>query len=246
MKKISIILNVICLFLITSCSQEDSGDSALSGVWVRVNGASGDRTEIAIGGIEGESENRVYMCEKRGSSTAGLYKGYLDGDVITWDDTHNLPLFYVYMDGGQLIVDVDCDICIDTPYDRGSWSGECGLLEMQDEYKLAVGLNNDLFPDDIVINNVTIDNIPVPLTLLNNTVTEADCSTHSFVQLGEPLQEYQGSGYYLVRITFSGQGVSGPYTTEHQMAIYKAHLEPGCNVRQVADTGTGRYGLIPM
>jgi hypothetical protein len=107
----------------------DPSNSALyEGTWVRLLGPSGDRTDLAIGGIAGEPENRVYMCELRGSTAAGFYKGMLNGNVITWDSQYGLPDTYLSMVDGQLEFDYRCCGTVPTYYERGSWSGECGPL----------------------------------------------------------------------------------------------------------------------
>jgi hypothetical protein len=128
----------ICLLfasvLVVSCEDESDEDTnnnnnggPYGGVWSRVLGASGDRTDIAIGGIDGESSDRVYMCEKHGSTAAGLYKGYIDGDYITWDSEYGLPETYLEIVDGTLEFSYpDCEVCLVTEYVRGSWDGECG------------------------------------------------------------------------------------------------------------------------
>ncbi len=98
------------------------GADSLYGVWVRTNGPSGDETEIAIGGISGEPENRVYMCESVG--TTGLYKGYINGNTISWDN--GMADARVVLVGNQLEFDYpSLDYIIPTLYNRGSWSGDC-------------------------------------------------------------------------------------------------------------------------
>jgi hypothetical protein len=99
--------------------------SSLSGVWVRTAGASGDETDIAIGGISGEASNRVYMCEYKGA--VGIYKGTLSGNTITWDE--GLPDANVRLVSGQLELSYpSVSFSIPTLYDRGSWAGHCGPL----------------------------------------------------------------------------------------------------------------------
>ncbi|PZR21115.1 MAG: hypothetical protein DI539_08965 [Flavobacterium psychrophilum] len=127
----------ICLLfvsaLVVSCEDDSdentNNNGGLSGVWTRLPGPSGDRTDLAIGGIEGESSDRVYMCEKHGSTAAGLYKGYIDGNIITWDSEYGLPYTYVEVVNGDLEFSYpDCDVCLVTGYERGSWGGDCGDL----------------------------------------------------------------------------------------------------------------------
>ncbi|MBK6381424.1 MAG: hypothetical protein IPF72_17810 [Chitinophagaceae bacterium] len=112
------------------------------GTWVRLPGPSGDRTDLAIGGIANEPANRVYMCEKRGSTAAGFYKGTYSNGVITWDSQYNFPDYTATVDGSQLVI--DCNVCLPTYYDVGSWSGECGPLENTSK-KLLLALENSAY-----------------------------------------------------------------------------------------------------
>src|SRR5688572_9259752 len=105
MRKISLSLTLLALMVYcNSCDELSSTDEEspeIEGVWVRLPGPSGDRTELAIGGIDGEPVNRVYMCEKKGSTAAGFYKGILTTDnIIIWDD--NLPDTHLRITGSQL------------------------------------------------------------------------------------------------------------------------------------------------
>ncbi len=139
-KKISWFVLFLALTQVyTSCSKDDDdyttngggssngggNSSSFSGVWVRTLGASGDETDIAIGGISGEPSNRVYMCEYKGS--VGLYKGTISGSTITWDE--GLPDASVRMVDDQLeFYYPSVSYSLPTLYDRGSWSGHCGSL----------------------------------------------------------------------------------------------------------------------
>jgi len=120
---------------IISCEDEDEentgggNNSSFAGVWTRLPGPSGDRTDLAIGGIDGESSDRVYMCEKKGSTAAGLYKGYIDGSYITWDSEYGLPDTYLEIVNGTLEFSYPaCEVCLVTDYKKGSWGGDCGSL----------------------------------------------------------------------------------------------------------------------
>jgi hypothetical protein len=120
------LLALLLSIFIVGCESDDEelggGTNSLYGVWVRTNGPSGDETEIAIGGISGEPENRVYMCESVG--TTGLYKGYLNGNIISWDN--GMADARVVLVGNQLEFDYpSLDYIIPTLYNRGSWSGDC-------------------------------------------------------------------------------------------------------------------------
>jgi len=128
---ITIILLASALFF-AGCEKETESDNAnsssLSGIWVRVLGASGDETDIAIGGISGEPSNRVYMCEWKGA--VGLYKGYINGNTITWDSRYGLPNASVKKVGSQLeFYYPSVSGSLPTYYNAGSWSNRCGELK---------------------------------------------------------------------------------------------------------------------
>lgn len=130
----SLFILIGILFLsITSCEKtidEDSGNASgtnYKGTWVRILGSSGDETDLAIGNIPGESENRVYMCEWKGA--VGLYKGYITGNTIKWDASYGLPDAEVGLKDGKLsFVYPSVSYSIKTYYDKGSWSAHCGSL----------------------------------------------------------------------------------------------------------------------
>lgn len=117
-----------------TCKKPDPFDAykgsgnEFKGVWVRTLGASGDKTQIAIGNIPGEAANRVYMCEWKG--IVGLYKGYLNGNEVTWDSQHGLPVTTFTMKGSQLEFEYRTELnSLPTLYDRGSWDDtHCGRL----------------------------------------------------------------------------------------------------------------------
>lgn len=150
--KVSIFFRIIlvCMILVfnSSCESEegnevsqvdevnqvDEGDEvdeeitdnsgSVYGIWVRTIGTSGDRTDIAIGGIANEPSNRVYMCEYKGS--VGLYKGYIDGNTITWDETYRLPKASATLKNNQLeLYYPSVSYSLPTLYDKGTWSDNC-------------------------------------------------------------------------------------------------------------------------
>jgi hypothetical protein len=220
-------------------------EGPLNGVWVRTEGASGDETDIAIGNIPGEPENRVYMCEYVGS--VGLYKGYLNGNTITCDNTYGLPDASVKRVGAQLELSYpSVSWSIPTLYNSGQWSSNCGPLE-NSSIKLAVGLNNSL-NSSVTINSVSIDGYGVPLTLLNSGTTMPDCdSPNWYLTLPEPAQSNEYGGYYLVNVTFTAEGLSGSYTETHTTVHYKHYFNTNsCNIYQVGTNGLNRYDIIPM
>ena len=123
---------LVSAFFFAGCKKETESDngnsSSLSGIWVRTTGASGDETNIAIGGISGEPSNRVYMCEWRGA--VGLYKGYISGNTITWDSQYSLPDASVRKVGSQLeFYYPSVSGSLPTNYNSGSWSSRCGELK---------------------------------------------------------------------------------------------------------------------
>jgi len=247
LKQISALILATTLFF--SCTKEEDNTNnsggSLNGIWVRTEGASGDETDIAIGNIPGEPQNRVYMCEYVG--TVGLYKGYLNGSTITWDNEYGLPDASIRRVGAQLEFSYpSVSWSIPTLYNSGQWSSHCGSLD-NSSIKLAVGLNNSLEPS-ATINSVTIDGHPVPLTLLNSVTTMPDCdSPNSYLTLPEPAQSNSNGGYYLVNVTFTMEGVSGWYTQTHTTAHYIYSFNSNsCNIYQVGRNGLNRFDIIPM
>jgi hypothetical protein len=241
MKKPVFYLALMSFTLLSGCflgGQEDDGPTSFYGTWVRYPGPSGDRTDLAIGGIIDEPDDRVYMCEKVGSTAAGLYKGTLYGDVIVWDDQHGLPDTYIQIVDSELEFDYKCCGAVPTYYGQGDWSGECGPLENTSAY-LAVGLDNSDFPW-ATINSVTIDHVNVPLTTLNANTTEPNCDTKSIL-LGQPLQ----STLYYVRVTFTAEGLNGWYTQTDTKAWGVGSFVKGCNKFKVENRGTG-FTIYPM
>jgi hypothetical protein len=233
MKKLLNSLLLTLLIFLSACEKTDTGgDIDVMGTWVRLPGPSGDRTDLAIGGIANEPANRVYMCEKRGSSAAGFYKGTYNDGVITWDSQYNFPTYTAVVDGSQLVI--DCNVCIPTYYEVGSWSGECGPLENTSK-KIAVGIQNSAY-GGLSINSVSIENIPCPLTLLNTVVTAPDCSSYSYINTPATSAN---PNYYSYRIAYSGIGLGGPYTGVSVGNIVKSDLGYTCNKYKVFMTQVG-------
>jgi hypothetical protein len=238
---------LICLFGVSlglwSCEKsDDAGPDGISGTWQRVRGPSGDVTDIAIGGITGEPDDRVYMCEHKGSSAAGLYKGTIAGEVITWDATYGLPNATFTTDGDErTLAFPSISWSIPTNYKRGPWRGECGPLENSSK-KIAVGLPMSM---QGTIIGASVEGIEVPLTLLTNTVTAPDCSSHSFIELPATSAN---ADYYTTKVRYTGISVDTfqPYTREQGGVILKSQLNNGCNLFTVDDNGTGRYYFLPM
>lgn len=114
----------------TTPSSSTGGSSTASkykGTWVRVVGSSGDETNIAIGNISGESDNRVYMCEWKG--VVGLYKGRISGNTITWDASYGLADAEVGLENGKLtLIYPAYPQTLLTYYSSGTWTNKCGTL----------------------------------------------------------------------------------------------------------------------
>jgi hypothetical protein len=220
---------------------DDAKPGGISGTWQRLPGPSGDVTDIAIGGITGEPENRVYMCEHRGSATPGLFKGTIDGETITWDAVYGLPPATFTVDGDErTLAFPSISWSIPTNYKRGPWRGECGPLENAPK-KIAVGLPVNM---QGIIVGASVEGIEVPLTLLTSTVTEPDCSSRSFI---EAPATTANADYYTTKVRYAGQSVDGSYYVRVQDGvILKTELHDGCNLFKVDDNGTGRYYFLPM
>jgi hypothetical protein len=233
MRKFYSAVLLLSLFLLNACVKTDTGGNLdVMGAWVRLPGPSGDRTDLAIGGITNEPANRVYMCEKRGSTAAGFYKGTYSNGVITWDPQYNFPNYSATVEGSQLVI--DCNVCVPTYYEVGTWSGECGPLENTSK-KIAVGIENSAY-QGLTITSVSIENIPCPLTLLNTVVTAPDCSSNSYINTPGTSAN---PNYYSYRIAYSGIGLGGPYTGVSVGNIVKSDLGYTCNKYKVLLTQVG-------
>ena len=231
----------------SSQSTSATSQSSLQGVWVRLPGPSGDRTEIAIGGIKNEPSNRVYMCEKKGSTAAGFYKGTISSsNVVTWDAEHGLPNTYFSMSSGRLVFDYRINGSLPTEYDKGSWSGECGPLENVPPTKVAVVLPTGLN----TIQSVTIDGKSVPLSTMAAGAPRPDCSNASTTfTLPRASKSNSNGAYYTVLVSDRVQSVDagGAYkTTTYESTFYSYYFTAGaCNTYQVQWGNLG-YTLAPL
>ncbi|CAM3469137.1 hypothetical protein [Aequorivita lipolytica] len=121
--------------LLINGSNEDIGGvdpnpPSTYGRWQRYGSPSGYQTDLAIGNIPGQPENRVYMCEHPGSPSAGLYKGTIEGTTITWDAVHNLPnaVFNLLGSGPDRTLYFGVGNPSDAgKYTLGVWTGTCPL-----------------------------------------------------------------------------------------------------------------------
>jgi len=244
MKNLTTIVSLI-LITLNSCEKNDINDTAgnnltIEGTWVRFPGPSGDKTDLAIGGITGEPSNRVYMCEKKGSIDAGFYKGMYSNNTIVWDAVHGLPNFSVNLVGNEL--ELDCNVCLPTKYKQGDWSGECGPI-VYITNNITVGFNsNDPNFSNVNTIELTINDKICPFTLLNSTVTLPDCSSsNSFITVNE--SQMNGSGYHAVLIRYSSGGISHTESS----GILNSELTNQCNKYKFVRNGpNGNIYLIKM
>jgi hypothetical protein len=111
---------------------QTSGTVTPNGRWQRYGSPNGYNTDLAIGNIPGEASNRVYMCEHPGSPSAGLYKGTIEGNTITWDASHNLPnaVFNTLGSGPERSLYFGVGNVSDAgKYKTGTWTNTCGELK---------------------------------------------------------------------------------------------------------------------
>jgi hypothetical protein len=130
---------LLSIIFISSCSKDDGNDESeilnttggsTFGVWQRYGSPNGYNTDLAVGNIPGEPINRVYMCEHPGSPTAGLYKGYINGNIITWDTSYGLPNAEFKEVGGERTLYFGVGNVADAgKYKKGVWTNTCGDLQ---------------------------------------------------------------------------------------------------------------------
>ncbi len=147
MKNLRLILLAIAITIgFASCEEKDdnepsettlpgnatgnTGGNSIFGVWQRYNSPKGYKTDLAVGNIPGEPSNRVYMCEHPGSPSAGLYKGYISGNIITWDASHRLPNAEFKEVGSERTLYFGVGAVADAgKYKKGIWTNTCGELK---------------------------------------------------------------------------------------------------------------------
>lgn len=106
------------------------GSSDPYGIWQRYDSPKGYQTDLAVGGITGEPSNRVYMCEHSPSPSEGFYKGYITGNIITWDAVHGLPNAEFKPNGGAMTLYFGVGSISDAgKYKKGIWTKTCGELK---------------------------------------------------------------------------------------------------------------------
>ncbi len=129
--RIVFILSVYSFLVFTSSCQKEvqTIDTNPNGVWQRYGSPKGYNTDLAVGNIPGEPSNRVYMCEHPGSPSAGLYKGYINGNIITWDAIHGLPNAEFKPIGNEMTLYFNVGQLKDAgKYKKGVWTNACGEL----------------------------------------------------------------------------------------------------------------------
>jgi hypothetical protein len=102
------------------------------GIWQRFGSPKGYKTDLAVGNIPGEPANRVYMCEHPGSPSEGLYKGYINGNIITWDSEFGLPNAEFKQVNNYMTLYFNVGLPEDAgKYARGIWTNTCGPLSKE-------------------------------------------------------------------------------------------------------------------
>ncbi len=220
-------------------------NTGTSGIWKRIESPKGYQTDLAVGGIPGEPANRVYMCEHPGSPSAGLYKGTISGETITWDAVHGLPTAKFYeRDGFMRLWFSVAPEDEAGKYVKGVWTNTCGPLENSVK-KIAVGFNPGENQNQYYsILSVKVENTTCPVTQLSTAVPAPDCTSGKFIN--SPSSS-ANPDYYTVSITYSSIDMNGQqYTKTEQSVIYKVHLANDCNKFKVDNSGTGRWVLLPL
>lgn len=120
------------VFTFLSCSLQRNNDidvHEFNGWWETMGaGGSLPKTFIAIGDIPSEPNNRVYMCQWKGS--AKLYKGTLSGDIITWDAVYGIPNAKLVIEdvtnfSKRLILNLPSQSSSITLFETHTWSTAC-------------------------------------------------------------------------------------------------------------------------
>lgn len=216
-------------------------NTGTSGIWKRIESPKGYQTDLAVGGIPGEPANRVYMCEHPGSPSAGLYKGTISGETITWDAVHGLPTAKFYeRDGFMRLWFSVAPEDEAGKYVKGVWTNTCGPLENSGK-KIIVGFRIDEHPN-FTIKSVTIDTSNCPIIQLSASMPVPDCVSGNFVY-----SPFSNSNSLNVNITYSSIDMNGqPYTKTELSSLHRSQLASGCNKFKVDNSGTGRWVLLPL
>lgn len=244
LNKIEVVQDGSSWKLKTSNSGSNGGggnNGSKEGVWQRFNSPNGYQTDLAIGNIPGEPANRVYMCEHPGSPSAGLYKGYINGEIITWDAVHGIPDAKFYERDGVMRLWFTVGPEDDAGrYKKGTWTNTCGPLGGGGvtNPKIAVGLDPAELTGSIAIVSVTIEGKVCPITQLSASMPAPDCINGKYITAptsSDPV-------YLKVKITYSGNGINGPYTKTDESVLLKSELISSCN-RYKITAPAGRWLL---
>jgi len=252
MKNLKTVTCYVLIFMLlafaSGCTKEDdgSGDGGtdITGVWQRYGSPKGYQTDLAIGNIPGEPSDRVYMCEHPGSPSAGLYKGTISGNTITWDAAHGLPnAVFNSIGNGERSLYFGVGAVSDAgKYKKGIWTNTCGELKVKTTPKIAVGFDpSDSFYGRQLVS-VKIENVDCPLHVLNSVVMSPDCeSVNGYIE-APATTSYPD--YYKVEITYRVEEMwpSGWQTKTDKSSIPKLTLINGCNKFKVTDP-MGRFVL---
>ncbi len=226
---------------VTADAGGGGGNGSSTGVWQRFNSPNGYNTDLAIGNIPGEPANRVYMCEHPGSPSAGLYKGYINGEIITWDAVHGIPSAKFYERDGVMRLWFTVGPEDEAGrYKKGTWTNTCGPLNNTPAVnpKIAVGLDKSEVSQNITIQSVTIEGKLCPITQLSTSMPAPDCINSMFITAPTS----SDPDYLKVKITYSGEGVNGPYVRTDESVILKSQLISSCN-RYKITAPAGRWVL---
>jgi len=245
MKKIKFIPTLLCLFsilLITSCEKEDlsptngssttSGSSQMQGTWARNDGQASTYLKI---------DGTVAITCNNGTATTGTFNSAVPS--VTFVVSGSTYVFKMSMQDDKLILGVPNNSTnpnhVPTEYIKSS-TWPCGSSGK----KIAVGLNpndNDLI--GMTISYVMIENIYIPMQLLNSGVTSPDCSSPTGY-INTPASS-NGIGYY-INVKYSFEGFLGTEYATDITSIHNSQLGAECNKFKVGRNGIGLIGLIPM
>jgi hypothetical protein len=202
----SCLIILLTIMFISSCTKEEislTGGSHF-GIWQRYGSPNGYNTDLAVGNIPGEPSNRVYMCEHPGSPSTGLYKGYISGNIITWNAIHGLPNAEFKEVGSERTLYFGVGAVADAgKYKKGIWTNTSGDLKYTSKniYYRWTTLSTCPFQSGY---SLTYNHPDLPRSLTKNqqygpmaagsieiTVTSSNGSTSSYNTLSEPLTGYK-------------------------------------------------------
>lgn len=232
---------LLTLGLAQGCASDEGEESnggerpSATGIWNRFGSEYGYQTDVAYGGIQGESADRVYMCELPGSPTAGLYKGRLvSPSLIRWDAVHGLPDYeVVFLEGGTMtFLPQNGTGTFVGKYQKGTWTpGACNFAlkdgQLADSAKKAYVHYQRI--EGFRVGSVKIAGVSVPLLSEEST----NCASSATIPVPA------GGGHTLpVSITYTAVGVDGTYTHTVSSQLLASDFTQECN-RLVLEWGCG-------